>query len=72
MKQIANEKNQQPLPKLEDISSIKDGASKVNAILPSNEYCQINPNIHIYSEEIQKDVEDKLRKIFNRKVNEPE
>mmetsp|Transcript_16158 Transcript_16158/g.15544 ORF Transcript_16158/g.15544 Transcript_16158/m.15544 type:complete len:106 (+) Transcript_16158:452-769(+) len=32
----------------------------------------MNPNIHIYSEEIQKNVEDKMRKIFNRTVQEQE
>ena len=67
MKQIANEKNKL---KIEDLMNQKDGSSKLSTILPSNEYCQINPSIHIYSEEIQKSVEEKLRRIFNKKQNE--
>jgi transcription initiation factor TFIID subunit 9B len=70
MKAIAADKNLQLLPKIEDLQAIKDSSTKLTAILPSNEYCQINPNIHVISEEIQKEVQEKVRRIFNRKQND--
>jgi predicted nucleic acid-binding Zn-ribbon protein len=59
-----------PLPKIDDVMNMKDTSSKINSILPSNEYCQLNPNLHVANEEIQKLVEDKLSKIMKKRKKE--
>ena len=65
LKTIAQEKNSIELPKLEDQSS-QYGANKtaergarIDSILPK-EYRMLNPNVQIYSEDIEKALHDKV------------
>jgi len=53
VKKIAQERNLKPLPNIDDFQG---GIS----YLPHTEYCQINPNIHIYSEEIESQLKPPL------------
>ena len=59
MKSIAMEKNAHPLPKIEEPAGVHAGFARLNSMLPQNDYCLINPNIQVYSEEIQKSLEEK-------------
>lgn len=61
LKTVALEKNQLDLPKMDDGAG-KDRVVKIDSILPK-EFRTINPNLHIYSEEIAKALDETHTKL---------
>ena len=74
MKQMLADKNQIPLAKIEEGQQTHHAGSsaKINQMLPPQEYCQTNPNVQVFSEELQRKLEEKQMAILYRQRNQQE